>query len=70
MIHTINETHFQFPNQTSVYKGKVREVYTIGDELLVMIASDRLSAFDDYAQTDSLQRTNLKSDCYANDERN
>ncbi len=46
MIHTINETHFQFPNQTSVYKGKVREVYTIGDELLVMIASDRLSAFD------------------------
>ena len=46
MIHTINETHFQFPNQTSVYKGKVREVYTIGDELLVMIVSDRLSAFD------------------------
>ena len=46
MIHTINETHFQFPNQTSVYKGKVREVYTIGDELLVMVASDRLSAFD------------------------
>ncbi|MCH2217174.1 MAG: phosphoribosylaminoimidazolesuccinocarboxamide synthase [Flavobacteriales bacterium] len=45
-MHTINETHFQFPNQTSVYKGKVREVYTIGDELLVMIASDRLSAFD------------------------
>jgi phosphoribosylaminoimidazole-succinocarboxamide synthase len=45
-MHTINETHFQFPNQKSVYKGKVREVYNINDELLVMIASDRLSAFD------------------------
>jgi len=45
-VHTINETHFQFPNQKSVYKGKVREVYNINDELLVMIASDRLSAFD------------------------
>lgn len=45
-MHTINETHFQFPNQTSVYKGKVREVYNINDDLLVMIASDRLSAFD------------------------
>ena len=46
MINTINETHFQFPNQKSVYKGKVREVYNINDDLLVMIASDRLSAFD------------------------
>ncbi len=46
MINTINETHFQFPNQKSVYKGKVREVYNINNELLVMIASDRLSAFD------------------------
>ena len=46
MIQTINETNFNFPNQKSVYKGKVREVYTINDELLVMIASDRLSAFD------------------------
>lgn len=46
MINTINETNFQFPNQKSVYKGKVREVYNINDELLVMIASDRLSAFD------------------------
>ena len=45
-MNTINETNFQFPNQKSVYKGKVREVYNINDKLLVMIASDRLSAFD------------------------
>ncbi|MBE7688567.1 phosphoribosylaminoimidazolesuccinocarboxamide synthase [Tenacibaculum finnmarkense] len=45
-MNTINETNFQFPKQKSVYKGKVREVYNIDDELLVMIASDRLSAFD------------------------
>jgi phosphoribosylaminoimidazole-succinocarboxamide synthase len=37
---------FQFPNQTSFYKGKVRDVYTIADEVLVMVASDRISAFD------------------------
>jgi phosphoribosylaminoimidazole-succinocarboxamide synthase len=45
-MNTINETHFNFPNQQAVYRGKVREVYTIGDTLLVMIATDRLSAFD------------------------
>ena len=45
-MNTINETNFQFPNQKSVYKGKVREVYNIDNELLVMIATDRLSAFD------------------------
>ncbi len=45
-MNTINQTNFQFPNQKSVYKGKVREVYNINDDLLVMIASDRLSAFD------------------------
>jgi phosphoribosylaminoimidazole-succinocarboxamide synthase len=37
---------FQFPGQTGYYKGKVRDVYTIGDDLLIMIASDRISAFD------------------------
>lgn len=37
---------FQFPNQTNYYKGKVRDVYSIGDDLLVMIASNRISAFD------------------------
>jgi len=46
MKNTINDTSFNFPKQKSVYKGKVREVYNLNDELLVMIASDRLSAFD------------------------
>lgn len=43
---TIIDTNFNFPNQKSVYKGKVREVYNINDELLIMVATDRLSAFD------------------------
>lgn len=42
---SIIQTNFQFENQTSFYKGKVRDVYSIGDKL-VMIASDRISAFD------------------------
>jgi len=37
---------FHFPEQTAFYKGKVRDVYTISDRLLVMVASDRISAFD------------------------
>ncbi|KAA1242606.1 phosphoribosylaminoimidazolesuccinocarboxamide synthase [Aquimarina sp. RZ0] len=45
-MNTITDTNYSFPGQKSVYKGKVREVYTINDELLVMIATDRLSAFD------------------------
>ena len=36
----------QFPNQTKFYRGKVRDVYTIADQWLVMVASDRISAFD------------------------
>jgi len=44
--NTIIDTNFNFPNQKSVYKGKVRAVYNINDEELVMIATDRLSAFD------------------------
>jgi len=44
--NTINNTAFNFPNQKNFYKGKVREVYNLNDEILVMIASDRLSAFD------------------------
>ena len=44
--HTIIKTNFKFQNQTKLYKGKVRDVYTIGDDLLVMIATDRISAFD------------------------
>jgi phosphoribosylaminoimidazole-succinocarboxamide synthase len=46
MSNTITTTNFNFPNQKSVYHGKVREVYNINDELLVMVATDRLSAFD------------------------
>ena len=45
-MNTITSTQFNFPGQKSVYHGKVREVYNINDELLVMIATDRLSAFD------------------------
>lgn len=45
-MQALTETNFNFPNQKSVYKGKVRDVYNINDELLIMIASDRLSAFD------------------------
>lgn len=37
---------YQFPNQTNYYKGKVRDVYSIGTNLLVMVASNRISAFD------------------------
>src|SRR5947207_1607829 len=42
----ITETNFNFPGQRSVYHGKVRDVYDIDDRWLVMIASDRISAFD------------------------
>ena len=45
-MNTITTTNFNFPNQKSVYHGKVREVYNINDDLLVMVATDRLSAFD------------------------
>ncbi|MGC6438640.1 MAG: phosphoribosylaminoimidazolesuccinocarboxamide synthase [Flavobacteriaceae bacterium] len=43
---TITSTHFNFPGQKHVYKGKVREVYTLENDLLIMVATDRLSAFD------------------------
>ncbi len=46
MQGTINDTNFNFSGQKSIYKGKVREVYNIEDKYMVMIASDRLSAFD------------------------
>ena len=46
MNNTIIETNFNFPNQTDFYKGKIRDVYYIQDEILVMIATDRISAFD------------------------
>ncbi|WP_295648654.1 phosphoribosylaminoimidazolesuccinocarboxamide synthase [uncultured Mucilaginibacter sp.] len=42
----IKETHFNFPNQTAFYKGKVRDVYTIANKYLAMVVTDRISAFD------------------------
>lgn len=44
-MHAIRETNFHLPGQTAFYRGKVRDVYTVGDRL-VMVASDRISAFD------------------------
>ena len=46
MTNTITKTNFKLPGQTNFYKGKVRDVYTINNETLVMVASDRISAFD------------------------
>lgn len=46
MANTLVTTDFHFPGQTAVYHGKVRDVYTINDDLMVMIATDRISAFD------------------------
>ncbi|MNU87238.1 Phosphoribosylaminoimidazole-succinocarboxamide synthase [compost metagenome] len=43
---TITSTNFKFPKQTNVYRGKVREVYTIDNDIMVMVATDRISAFD------------------------
>ena len=45
-MQAIKETHFEFTEQTAFYKGKVRDVYTIANNLLVMVVSDRISAFD------------------------
>jgi len=45
-MSTIKETNFNFKNQTAFYRGKVRDVYTIANDYLVMVASDRISAFD------------------------
>ena len=45
-MDAIKETNFKFPGQTNFYKGKVRDVYTIDNKYLVMVVSDRISAFD------------------------
>ncbi|MGL5317290.1 MAG: phosphoribosylaminoimidazolesuccinocarboxamide synthase [Bacteroidales bacterium] len=45
-MNALTKTDFNFPGQKSVYHGKVRDVYNINDELLVMVVSDRISAFD------------------------
>lgn len=46
MSKALTKTDFNFPGQKSVYHGKVRDVYNINDEYLVMVVSDRISAFD------------------------
>lgn len=45
-METLTKTNYTFPGQTAVYHGKVRDVYTINDDILVMVATDRISAFD------------------------
>jgi phosphoribosylaminoimidazole-succinocarboxamide synthase len=46
MANIITKTDFSFPGLTNKYVGKVRDVYTIGDKYLIMVATDRISAFD------------------------
>ena len=46
MNKALTSTEFKFPGQTAVYHGKVRDVYTINDDIMVMVATDRISAFD------------------------
>ncbi|MDO8952869.1 MAG: phosphoribosylaminoimidazolesuccinocarboxamide synthase [Draconibacterium sp.] len=46
MSNALTKTEFSFPGQVSLYKGKVRDVYNINDDFLVMVVSDRISAFD------------------------
>ena len=45
VLNTLSGTHFKLPYQTAFYKGKVRDVYTVG-QLLIMVVTDRISAFD------------------------
>ena len=45
-MNALTKTEFNFKGQTAVYHGKVRDVYTINDDLMVMVATDRISAFD------------------------
>ena len=45
-MKALTRTDFNFEGQKSVYHGKVRDVYNINDDLLVMVATDRISAFD------------------------
>ena len=46
MMKTLTQTNFNFPDQRSVYHGKVRDVYDINNDIMVMVATDRISAFD------------------------
>ena len=46
MNNALTKTEFKFEGQTAVYHGKVRDVYNINDDIMVMVATDRISAFD------------------------
>ena len=64
MATTLVKTDFQFPGQVSVYHGKVRDVYDINDDLMVMVATDRISAFDVILpKRHSVQRAGAQPDC-------
>ena len=68
LINTLTHCDFHFPGQLSHYNGKVREVYELENDLLVMVASDRLSAFDVVMPKGiPLQRSNPQPDCCQND---
>jgi phosphoribosylaminoimidazole-succinocarboxamide synthase len=45
-MEALTETHFNFPGQKSFYKGKVRDVYNIRNEMMAIVVTDRISAFD------------------------
>lgn len=45
-MNALTKTEFKFEGQNEVYHGKVRDVYNINDDLIVMVATDRISAFD------------------------
>ena len=63
MKKALVKTDFNFPRQKSVYHGKVRDVYNINDDVLVMVATDRIFRFRCYlAGRYSLQGTNVKPD--------
>ena len=62
MNNVILKTEFNLPGQTNLYKGKVRDVYSVGDTL-VMIASDRISAFDHVLPKVFPTRTSIKPNC-------
>ena len=59
MMKALTKTEFNFPGQKSVYHGKVRDVYNINGEKLVMVATDRISAFD----VDCLKVFRIKDKC-------
>ena len=58
-MKALTHTDFHFEGQKSVYHGKVRDVYNINDDLIVMVATDRISAFD----VDSFQGASTEPDC-------